>query len=70
MRARIRFVDGFSAHADEPELLRWLGGLARRPSRLFLVHGEPEAAAALAAAIRHEFGWEATLPAYGATEPI
>lgn len=65
VRARIRFVDGFSAHGDEAELLRWLGGLPRRPRRLFLVHGEPESAMALAGAIQREFGWEAEIPTYG-----
>ena len=65
VRARIRFVDGFSAHGDEAELLRWLSGLSRRPRRLFLVHGEPESATALAGAIWREFGWEAEIPAYG-----
>ena len=65
VRADVRFVDGFSAHADEAELLRWLGGLERRPERLFLVHGEPEAATALAGAIREQLGWEAEIPQYG-----
>ena len=65
VRADVRFVDGFSAHADEAELLRWLGGLERRPERLFLVHGEPEAATSLAGAIRAQLGWEAEIPQYG-----
>jgi metallo-beta-lactamase family protein len=65
VRAQVRFVDGFSAHADEAELLRWLGGLGGRPRRLFLVHGEPEAASALATAIRQQLGWEAEIPQYG-----
>jgi metallo-beta-lactamase family protein len=67
VHAQIRFVDGFSAHADQPELLRWLEGLRRPPQRLFLVHGEPEAAAALQQAIRTHFGWSAEIPQYGQT---
>lgn len=70
VRAGVRFVDGFSAHAGQDELLRWLGGLTRRPRRLFLVHGEPDQAAALATSIRQEFGWEAEIAAYGATEAL
>jgi metallo-beta-lactamase family protein len=65
VRAAVRFVDGFSAHGDEPELLRWLSGLNRRPERLFLVHGEPEAATSLAGTIRTQLGWEAEIPQYG-----
>lgn len=67
VRARIRAVDGFSAHADQAELLRWLGGLSHRPSRLYVVHGEPAAAAALVAAIRERFGWVAQPAVYGET---
>lgn len=51
VRCHIRSIDGFSAHADEAELLAWLGHFARarrRPRRVFLVHGDPEASAALA----------------------
>ena len=56
IRATIRSLDGFSAHADEPELLAWLGGFikGRRPgdpgvpSKVYLVHGDPPAQAALA----------------------
>jgi metallo-beta-lactamase family protein len=56
VRAEIRQIDGFSAHADEPELLDWLGGFVRGrragdrgvPKHVFLVHGDPPAQAALA----------------------
>jgi metallo-beta-lactamase family protein len=65
VHAEVRFVDGFSAHADQGEMLRWLGGLTRAPQRLFLVHGEPEAAQALAEAIRARFGWTPETAAYG-----
>ncbi len=56
VRATIRTLDGFSAHADEPELLSWLGGFIRGrkagdpgvPSHVYLVHGDPPAQEALA----------------------
>ncbi len=43
VRAQIRRIDSYSAHADQTELLAWIG--ARRPiaGSLFLTHGEPEA---------------------------
>jgi metallo-beta-lactamase family protein len=56
VRCRIRSIDGFSAHADEPALLAWIHGFgdglapgdAGYPRRVFLVHGDPDAQAALA----------------------
>jgi metallo-beta-lactamase family protein len=56
--ARIRTLDTYSAHADQSELLGWLG--AREPvgSALVLTHGEPAAIAALAALVRERFGAE------------
>lgn len=50
VRCEIRSISGFSAHADESELLDWLGHLARaerKPKRVFLVHGDPDAELAL-----------------------
>jgi metallo-beta-lactamase family protein len=67
VRAKVRCVDGFSAHGDQAELLRWLGGLTRPPRRLFLVHGEPESAAALGVAIKERYGYTAEIASYGDT---
>jgi metallo-beta-lactamase family protein len=55
VRCQIRSISGFSAHADEHELLEWLGhfiegkrpGDAGYPRRVFLVHGDPEAQIAI-----------------------
>jgi metallo-beta-lactamase family protein len=55
VRCRVRSISGFSAHADEPELLDWLGhfaegksaGAAGFPRTVFLVHGDPEAQIAI-----------------------
>jgi metallo-beta-lactamase family protein len=40
VRARVYTINGFSAHADQAELLAWHRPIA--PARTFLVHGEPE----------------------------
>lgn len=65
VRARIERIDGFSGHAGKADLLRWLKAFRRPPSRLFLVHGDEEAALGLASAVRRELGWEALIPGYG-----
>lgn len=55
VRCQVRSLSGFSAHADESELLSWLGHLARaarRPRTVFLVHGDPAATEALEPRVR------------------
>ena len=51
VRCQVRSISGFSAHADENELLDWLEGFGKGkrpgdpgyPRRIFLVHGDPDA---------------------------
>jgi len=64
VRARVVQIDGFSAHADKDELLRWLSGFQKPPRRLFVVHGEPEAASHFAGLVREKTGWETSMPKY------
>jgi len=47
VQARIHTINGFSAHADQAELLRWHA--ATRAPRTFLVHGDAEVMECLAA---------------------
>jgi len=47
VRAHICTINGFSAHAGQTELIAW--NKAAAPKRTFLVHGEEQAMAALAA---------------------
>ena len=71
VRCQIRSISGFSAHADESELLAWLGnfihgrrlGDAGVPRRVFLVHGDPDAQAALLPKVR-ALGFRADIPAW------
>ncbi len=64
VRARVRRITGFSAHADRSELERWLAPQSRPPRRLFLTHGEPQAAESLAATLRARAGWPISIPSY------
>ncbi|HET8577447.1 MAG TPA: MBL fold metallo-hydrolase [Methylomirabilota bacterium] len=61
VRAQILVSDAYSAHADRAELLRWLHGFHRAPDMTYIVHGEPEAAAALRQAVSSELGWPAAV---------
>lgn len=65
VRAEIVTVGAFSVHADRSELIDWIRSADRLPSQVFINHGEPESAAALAARIREEFDIVAVVPTPG-----
>jgi metallo-beta-lactamase family protein len=67
VKARIEQLYGFSAHADQSELLRWLSGLKSAPRRVFMTHGEPEAARHFADFVHEKKGWATHVPGYGET---
>jgi len=65
VRAAIHTIGGLSAHADQSALLGWLGNVRQPPQRVFVVHGEAEAAATLAGAITERLGWRnVVVPGY------
>jgi metallo-beta-lactamase family protein len=65
VRCGIEKIGGFSAHADWKEVIRWLEGMPSPPKRVFVTHGEPVAADAMAQRIRERFGWTIEVPQYG-----
>jgi metallo-beta-lactamase family protein len=65
VHAEIVDLGHLSGHADRGELERWLAAMQRGPRRAFVTHGEPQAAAALAAALRQRRGWDAVVPELG-----
>lgn len=64
VRARIRVVNGLSAHADKPELLRWLGTIKNKPKKVFVTHGEPAVSKSFAEEVTKTFGWQVFVPEY------
>lgn len=69
VRARVASIGGFSAHADEDEVSRWLATFPAPPRRSFLVHGEPSALAA-ALARMERLGWSAHVPRHLEEVPL
>jgi metallo-beta-lactamase family protein len=66
VRCSVRSISGFSAHADESELVDWMRAFATatlRPRAVFLVHGDPEAAMALEPRVR-ELGLPTFRPSF------
>ncbi|MCL4532075.1 MAG: MBL fold metallo-hydrolase [Actinobacteria bacterium] len=62
VRAAIRQIDGFSAHAGRDEILRWLSGFQRPPATTFLIHGEEKATESLAEELHARFRWKTEIP--------
>jgi metallo-beta-lactamase family protein len=53
-----------SAHADADEILDWLRAAPRPPRKVFVTHGEPDAADAMRLRIKRELSWSAHVPEY------
>jgi len=67
VRARIERVNALSAHADQAEMMQWLGYFQSAPKMTFIVHGEPPAQEALQARIEKELGWNTHIAKQGDT---
>jgi metallo-beta-lactamase family protein len=67
LRARVEVLNGYSAHADRSELLRWITGVREKSHSLrhvHLVHGEPEAQDEFATVLRSR-GLDVSAPPRG-----
>ncbi|MDK2857762.1 MAG: metallo-beta-lactamase family protein [Verrucomicrobiota bacterium] len=64
VNARIEKISGFSAHADRNELLRWISSIKNPPRRIFITHGEPDAANAFRELLTEKTGWHCVVPQY------
>ncbi len=65
VRARMEAIDGYSAHADEGELLEFISAIPDKPGHVFVVHGEPDATAAMAAGLVRTGIENVTIPERG-----
>jgi metallo-beta-lactamase family protein len=63
--AEIVAADGFSAHADQREILDWIARLSPAPRTIFVVHGEPLPAETLAARLRERLDATVHVPEKG-----
>lgn len=64
VNAEVVQLAGASAHADANEILSWLLSAPKPPRRVFITHGEPDAAEALRLRIDRELHWDAHVPDY------
>ena len=61
VRARVWTIGGFSAHADQKELLAWLSAFRSKPT-VFVTHGEEKAALFFAGLVREQYGFLTHVP--------
>jgi len=54
VRAQVKEIGELSAHADQSELLTWLKKFEKKPERIYLVHGEPDALNTLRVKVKDE----------------
>jgi metallo-beta-lactamase family protein len=69
-RAEVVALDGFSAHADQRELLAWVARLDPAPRSIYLVHGEIGPAETLAARLRQSLPSQVHVPRRGEEFPL
>lgn len=54
VRATVYDLQGYSAHADQKDLIGWIRGTGAPPLHVFLNHGEPPSSLALATAVTQQ----------------
>lgn len=64
VKCQVRELHGLSAHADQPELLRWVSEIKDNPKMTFVTHGEAESALAFSQLLNQKLGWNVSVPNY------
>ena len=65
VRAHIELIDGISGHADRNGLLEWIGAFEKKPSHVFMVHGDDQVCTSFAEDLKRMMGLEASAPFSG-----
>lgn len=64
IKAEIALLSNASAHSDYEEILKWLSFYQKAPKKIFITHGELNAANSLKEKIERQFGWVCIVPHY------
>lgn len=64
INCHVDYIAGFSAHADQQELVNWTDSLLSQPKMTFLVHGEEEAMTALKNKLEENGNQNVIIPEY------
>ncbi|MBW2965929.1 MBL fold metallo-hydrolase [Candidatus Woesearchaeota archaeon] len=64
VRAEIRKINSFSAHADYKDLIKWSKGFVKEPKKFFIVHGEEKSSKKLKERLANQ-GFNSYIPDIG-----
>ncbi|OGW37365.1 MAG: MBL fold hydrolase [Nitrospirae bacterium RBG_13_39_12] len=64
VKASVYTINGFSAHADQAELIEWLSAFKDSPE-VFIVHGEEEVSISFGELVKDKFGFMTHIPSRG-----
>ena len=65
VNADVRYIEGFSGHADKNGLLNFIETFSVKPKQVYLVHGDEDAQYELAEEIGNRFGIPVEIPMRG-----
>lgn len=65
VRCKVRTISGYSAHADQPQLIKWVDAMRDSVKKVFVVQGEEEQSNELAVKLRDELAVNAVVPSVG-----
>jgi metallo-beta-lactamase family protein len=65
VEAQVHSIEGFSGHADQKSLIRWISKFRKKPKKIFVVHGEEQSSETLAELIKETFNIPAIVPNEG-----
>ena len=64
IRSKVYTIGGFSAHADQGELLEWLGTFTNKP-KVFIIHGEEKVSLEFEKIVQNKLGLSTYVPHLG-----
>lgn len=67
VNARVEYIEGYSGHADQEWLMNFVYSFIKKPTHIFLVHGEPEGQIVLKQKLEEETKIPVTIPSLGET---
>jgi len=70
VKAKVFTIGGFSAHADQSDLLAWISHFENPRMRIYVIHGERNISEEFAKLVRERFGFDASVPGLGDVIPL